>query len=57
MFRLLSILVLSALCTLPDRVSADTSKPHERVRPRLAPVNGARAAHGVFITGAIGRRT
>jgi hypothetical protein len=31
MFRLLSILALSALCTLPDRASADMPKPHERV--------------------------
>ena len=53
MFRLLSILALSGLCT-PDRASADQLKPHESL---AAPGNGARA-HGVvrptlFITGAI----
>ena len=31
MFRLLSILALSALCILPDRASADQLKPHESV--------------------------
>jgi hypothetical protein len=29
MVRLLSILAFSALCLLPDRVSADQLKPHE----------------------------
>jgi hypothetical protein len=36
MFRLLSILSLSALCTLPDRVSADTLKPPERVASEIS---------------------
>ena len=36
MLRLLSILALSALCTLPDRVSADTLKPHERVASEIS---------------------
>ena len=36
MFRLLSILALSALCTLPDRASADTPKPHERVTSEIS---------------------
>src|SRR6476661_9368091 len=36
MFRLLSILALSALCTLPDRASADMPKPHERVSSEIS---------------------
>ena len=36
MFRLLSILALSALCTLPDRVSADTLKPRESVASEIS---------------------
>jgi hypothetical protein len=36
MFRLLSILALSALCTLPDRASADMPKPHERVTSEIS---------------------
>jgi hypothetical protein len=36
MFRLLSILALSALCTFPDRASADTPKPHEKVTSEIS---------------------
>ena len=36
MFRLLSILALSALSTLPDRASADTPKPHEGVTSEIS---------------------
>ena len=36
MFRLLSILALSALCTLPDRASADMPKPHESVASEIS---------------------
>ena len=36
MLRLLSILALSALCTLPDRVSADTLKPHESLASEIS---------------------
>jgi hypothetical protein len=36
MFRLLSILALSALCTLPDRVSADAMKPHESLASEIS---------------------
>jgi hypothetical protein len=36
MSRLLSILALGALCLLPDRVSADTLKPHESVASEIS---------------------
>ena len=36
MFRLLSIFALSVLCTLPDRVSADTLKPHESLASEIS---------------------
>src|SRR5437899_6059392 len=36
MFRLLSILALSALCLLLDRASADTLKPHESVASEIS---------------------
>jgi hypothetical protein len=34
--RLLPLLALSALCLLPDRVSADTLKPHESVASEIS---------------------
>jgi hypothetical protein len=36
MFRFLSILALSALCTLPDRASADAMKPHETLASEIS---------------------
>src|SRR5258705_12902146 len=58
MSRLLSILALGALCLLPDRMSADTLKPHESVvseissRQRCACTWRRRPA--LFTTSAIG---